>query len=184
MQSESWQIGAANNRDNRFSSSFSAAEFEEGLLTVVPVTRQSFTPKMAATPDLDSFNAFDGWELEEKLNHARRILGKPARSGLPNSFAPPREQIYRKKRISAWVLTRFAVTGITCGGILLAWWWIFGRRDLTVPAAAALALGHLAWLAAWFVGPAMAACDHQEFAAATPRGGIPAAGCRFPGSCA
>src|SRR5487761_1300117 len=66
MQSESWQIGAANNRDNRFSSSFSAAEFEEGLLTVVPVTRQSFTPKMAATPDLDSFNAFDGWELEEK----------------------------------------------------------------------------------------------------------------------
>ena len=112
-------------------------------------------------PKLDPLEAFDGWELEEKLEHARRVLGMAAtREACGWRHSPDQPQGRVAPQITpafspvAWVLTKLAVSAITCGGILAAWWWIAERQDLIKPALASLVIGHLAWFAKW-------CCDRQ-----------------------
>ena len=107
-------------------------------------------------PKLDPLQAFDGWELEEKLDHVRRVLamgGAGEASGsisasdrLEGWLAP---ETASSSSPVTWVLTKTAVSAITCGGILAAWWWMAERQDLIKPALASFAIGHLAWFAKW-----------------------------------
>lgn len=106
-------------------------------------------------PKFDPLEAFDGWELEEKLDHARRVLTMSAISEACGASPPAdHSQGWPEAETSAvppvaWMLTKLAVAAITCGGILAAWWWLAERQDLIKPALASLALGHLAWFGKW-----------------------------------
>jgi hypothetical protein len=107
-------------------------------------------------PTSDPLEAFDGWELEGKLDHVGRILGMAAvreacgsgpAADQPHGWsapatAPPASAL-------DWALTKTAVSAITCGAILAAWWWIAARQDLIQPALASLVIGHLAWFGQW-----------------------------------
>jgi hypothetical protein len=108
-------------------------------------------------PKFDPLEAFDAWELEEKLAHVRRILGPAAaeKAGESNALSHHSEGPLAEGIASLefspvpWALTKLAVSAITCGGVLAAWWWMTGRQDLIKPALASLAIGHLAWLGVW-----------------------------------
>jgi len=107
-------------------------------------------------PKFDPLEAFDAWELEEKLAHVRRILGGAAAEEAANSVlssprpaGPPTHAGGPYELPVVWALTKLTVSAITCGGILAAWWWIADRQDLIKPALASLAIGHLARLGKW-----------------------------------
>jgi hypothetical protein len=108
-------------------------------------------------PKFDPLEAFDAWELEEKLAHVRRILGRTAAEQTADSEplllrvdGPSAFEIGAPYTLPAiWALTKLAVSAITCGAILAAWWWMAGRQDLIKPALVSLAVGHLAWLGKW-----------------------------------
>jgi hypothetical protein len=104
----------------------------------------------------DPLDSFDGWELEEKLDHVRRILGMAAaRESCGSSPSGDQPQGWLAPATATpsspvdWALTKTAVSAITCGGILAAWWWIDERQDLIKPALASLVIGHLAWFGKW-----------------------------------
>jgi hypothetical protein len=104
----------------------------------------------------DPLEAFDGWELEEKLEHVRRVLAMaPGGVALDSSPSVGRGESRGPSQTSSfaspagWMLAKLAVSAITCGGILAAWWWLTDRQDLIKPALASLAIGHLAWLGKW-----------------------------------
>ncbi|HWB09815.1 MAG TPA: hypothetical protein VG826_11335 [Pirellulales bacterium] len=106
-------------------------------------------------PKVDPLEAFDGWELDEKLEHVRRVLDmSPFGEALDSRLSTKGRESRRAPEAAAhssvaWVLAKLAVAAVTCGGILAAWWWITDRHDLVKPALASLALGHLAWLVKW-----------------------------------
>jgi hypothetical protein len=87
---------------------------------------------------------FDGWELEEKLNHVRRILGQAPQVDAPGEMACAAAIPGRDAGRWAWLLDKAAVAAQTCGAVLLGWLLIASRHDLLVPGLSAIALGLIA----------------------------------------
>jgi hypothetical protein len=118
------------------------------------------------------FNERDLWEVEEKLNHARWVLGglptndridtshsavldaPPASDrstastkSLPTEPIPPAPG--RAIERTVWAINMAATVLVTCGVGLLSWSWLAGRPDLLGAGWATSMLGALVWLAGW-----------------------------------
>ncbi|MGH7139616.1 MAG: hypothetical protein ACREHD_28075 [Pirellulales bacterium] len=118
------------------------------------------------------FNECDLWNVEEKLNHVRWVLGglntndlgdgsqsavpkpppgsdrsTPNTKPLPTQATPPRPSGAIGGAV--WAMNMAATTLITCGVVLLAWSWLAARPDLPRTGWAMSMLGALAWLAGW-----------------------------------
>lgn len=87
---------------------------------------------------------FDGWELEEKLDHVRRILGQSPEVDAPAEMAGAAVSSRREAAPWVWLLDKAAVAAQTCGAVLLAWLLIAARHDLLLPGLSAIALGLIA----------------------------------------
>lgn len=88
----------------------------------------------------------DGWELEEKLGHVRRILGQASSTGAPHEVTRAPEHRGGNMGRWIWLLDKVAVASQTCAAILLAWSLIASRPDLITPGVSAAVLGLIASL--------------------------------------
>ncbi|HQU44829.1 MAG TPA: hypothetical protein PK867_18585 [Pirellulales bacterium] len=85
---------------------------------------------------------FDGWELEEKLRHAGRILSLPTGGGCQATRAHHDRRAVERVRGAAAKLTAAA---LSCAAVLVTWAMAFDRADLVAPAICAAGAALVTW---------------------------------------
>jgi hypothetical protein len=103
-----------------------------------------------ASPPAVELPGYDGWELDEQLEHLFRMLkaGKsaaratdsvarldPPQAGppAPNRLGKKRKTVRRRRALSGaftWIAIVLGTTSLACGGVLLIWSLTTGRNEL------------------------------------------------------
>jgi hypothetical protein len=96
-------------------------------------------------PSDDDPEAIDLWEVEEKLNHVRRILAISPGSDENGDEESLQTTVPR----AASVMNKLGIVALSCSSILLAWSLFGSRQDLVAAGLSIGTLGMLAWFAAW-----------------------------------
>lgn len=89
----------------------------------------------------DPLEAFNAWELEEKLRHVRRILD------LPLGVVVPGTAIHHEHTIArvCWTATKLTAAALSCATVLVTWAMFHSRADLVGPAICAAGMAMAAW---------------------------------------